>query len=98
MNTALVTGANKGIGLEVARQLGSKGFHVFLGARNSENGQKATEALGKTGAMATFVALDVSDPESIRNAMHSVSAAADHLDVRQQCGGHSRGRQLDHSA
>jgi NAD(P)-dependent dehydrogenase (short-subunit alcohol dehydrogenase family) len=81
MNTAFVTGANKGIGLEVARQLGSKGFHVFLGARNSENGQKATEALRKTGAMATFVALDVSDPESIRNAMHSVSAAADHLDV-----------------
>ena len=81
MNTALVTGANKGIGLEVARQLGSKGFHVFLGARNSENGQKATQALRKTGAMATFVSLDVSDPESIRNAVHLVSAAADHLDV-----------------
>ena len=81
MNTALVTGANKGIGLEVARQLGSMGFHVFLGARNSENGQKATQALRKTGAMATFVSLDVSDPESIRNAVHLVSAAADHLDV-----------------
>jgi NAD(P)-dependent dehydrogenase (short-subunit alcohol dehydrogenase family) len=81
MNTALVTGANKGIGLEVARQLGSMGFHVFLGARNCENGQKATQALRKTGAMATFVALDVSDPESIRNAVRLVSAAADHLDV-----------------
>ena len=81
MNTALVTGANKGIGLEVARQLGSKGFHVFLGARNSENGQNATQALRKTGTMATFVSLDVFDPESIRNAVHLFSAAADHLDV-----------------
>jgi NAD(P)-dependent dehydrogenase (short-subunit alcohol dehydrogenase family) len=81
MNTALVTGANKGIGLEVARQLGSMGFHVFLGARNSENGEKATQALRKTGALATFVSLDISDPESIRNAVQLVSAAADHLDV-----------------
>lgn len=81
MNTALVTGANKGIGLEVARQLGSMGFHVFLGARNSENGEKATQALRKTGALATFVSLDISDPASIRNAVQLVSAAADHLDV-----------------
>ena len=70
MNTALVTGANKGIGPEVARQLGGMGFHVFLGARNSENGEKTTQALRKTGAMATFVPLDVSGPESIRNAVH----------------------------
>jgi NAD(P)-dependent dehydrogenase (short-subunit alcohol dehydrogenase family) len=81
MKTAVVTGANKGIGNEVARQLVSRGFHVFVGARNSESGRKATEALRKNGAMATFVSLDVSDPESIRNAVHFVSAAADHLDV-----------------
>ena len=81
MKTVLVTGANKGIGLEVARQLGGKGFHVFVGARNSENGQKATEALRKSGATVTFVSLDVSDPESVRNAVHFVSASADHLDV-----------------
>ncbi len=61
---ALVTGANKGIGHEVARQLGSMGFHVLVGARNSENGQRTTEALRKTGATATFISLDVSDPES----------------------------------
>jgi NAD(P)-dependent dehydrogenase (short-subunit alcohol dehydrogenase family) len=81
MKTAVVTGANKGIGHEVARQLGTKGFHVFVGARNSANGRMATEALRKNGAMATFVSLDVSDPESIRNAVRFVSAAADHLDV-----------------
>jgi NADP-dependent 3-hydroxy acid dehydrogenase YdfG len=78
---ALVTGANKGIGHEVARQLGSKGFHAFLGARNLENGQQATQALRKTGAMTTFVSLDVSDPQSIRHAAHVVSAVTAHLDV-----------------
>ena len=67
---ALVTGANKGIGHEVARQLGSMGFHVLVGARNSENGQRTTEALRKTGATATFISLDVSDPESIGEAVH----------------------------
>jgi NAD(P)-dependent dehydrogenase (short-subunit alcohol dehydrogenase family) len=81
MKTALVTGANKGIGHQVARQLGSKGFHVFVGARNLENGQKATEGLRKNGAMATVIPLDVSNSESIGNAVHLVSAATDHLDV-----------------
>jgi NAD(P)-dependent dehydrogenase (short-subunit alcohol dehydrogenase family) len=41
MKTALVAGANKGIGYEVARQLAGKGFQVFVGARNREAGQKA---------------------------------------------------------
>jgi NAD(P)-dependent dehydrogenase (short-subunit alcohol dehydrogenase family) len=81
MQTALITGANKGIGHEVARQLGSKGFHVFVGARDSEKGQKATEALRKGGAMATFVPLNVADAGSIANAVHIVSDATDHLDV-----------------
>jgi NAD(P)-dependent dehydrogenase (short-subunit alcohol dehydrogenase family) len=81
MKTALVTGANKGIGLEVARQLGSKGFHVLVGARNLENGRKATEVLRKNTAKATVIPLDVSSSESIGNAAAFVSAAADHLDV-----------------
>ena len=81
MKTALVTGASKGIGYEVVRQLGSIGFHVFLGARNAESGQNATQALRTSGAMATFILLDICDPESVRNAVHLVSAAANHLDV-----------------
>ncbi len=41
--TAFVTGANKGIGFEVARQLAREGFRVFLGARNEEAGKAAAE-------------------------------------------------------
>jgi NAD(P)-dependent dehydrogenase (short-subunit alcohol dehydrogenase family) len=81
MKTALITGANKGIGFEVARQLGAKGFHVFVGARDSGKGHEATEILRKGGATATFIPLDVSVAQSISLAVHAVSEAADHLDV-----------------
>ena len=49
MKTALITGANKGIGHEVARQLAAKGFHVFVGARNAKAGRKAAEEIAKKG-------------------------------------------------
>ena len=47
MKTALITGANKGIGQEVARQLAAKGFHVFIGARNPKAGRKTADAIAK---------------------------------------------------
>jgi NAD(P)-dependent dehydrogenase (short-subunit alcohol dehydrogenase family) len=81
MKTVLITGANKGIGYEVARQLGGKGFHVFVGARNPQKGREATEALRKDGAIVTSVPLDVSDAGSIANAVHVVSEVADRLDI-----------------
>ncbi|HEY5779941.1 MAG TPA: SDR family oxidoreductase [Terrimicrobiaceae bacterium] len=81
MKTALVTGANKGIGYEVARQLGGKGFHVFIGARGSQKGRDAAQALKDGGAIATFVRLDISDAQSIVDAVHAISEIADHLDV-----------------
>ncbi len=64
MKTALVTGANKGIGREVARQLAAKGFHVFVGARNRKAGGKAADEIGKHGGKAAFLELDVSSGAS----------------------------------
>src|SRR6266480_4024496 len=79
--TALVTGANRGIGLEVSRQLAGKGFHVFLTARNRKAGIKAAAALQEQGGKVTFVELDVANPESIKRAAKEVAAAINHLDV-----------------
>ena len=82
MKTALVTGANKGIGLEVARQLAAHGFHVFLGARKTEAGLAAAAKLaGDNPGEVTFVRIDVSDSASVAAAAKEVGQATDHLDV-----------------
>src|SRR5947199_3525332 len=81
MKTVLVTGANKGIGHEVARQLAAKEFHVFVGARNAKAGRKAAEEIAKQTGKATFLEIDVSDSESVTNAAREFSKIADHLDV-----------------
>jgi NAD(P)-dependent dehydrogenase (short-subunit alcohol dehydrogenase family) len=88
---ALVTGANKGIGFEVARQLARKGFHVFLGARNTEAGEAAVQKLKReaekedsenTGrGEITFLKIDVSKPDSIRRAAEEFSRKSDRLDT-----------------
>jgi len=89
---ALVTGANKGIGFEVVRQLARKGFHVFLGARNSDAGVAAAQKLnreaeeedygkGRSGITATFIKIDVSKPDSIRRAAEEFSRKSDRLDT-----------------
>jgi NAD(P)-dependent dehydrogenase (short-subunit alcohol dehydrogenase family) len=75
---AIVTGANKGIGFEVARQLVAKGFRVFIGARNDKAGR---DAANKLGERATFLKIDVSDPTSIGKAAKKFEDAADQLDV-----------------
>jgi NAD(P)-dependent dehydrogenase (short-subunit alcohol dehydrogenase family) len=83
---ALVTGANKGIGFEVARDLARKGFHVFLGARNSDAGVAAVQKLDKEGEKEdygeiAFIKIDVSKPDSIRLAAEEFSRSTDRLDV-----------------
>src|SRR5436309_7859035 len=78
---ALVTGANKGIGFEVVRQLARKGFHVFLGARNAPAGQSAAEKLQTEGAgEISFLQIDVSNPTSVYGAVKEFTRLADHLD------------------
>ena len=80
MKTALVTGANKGIGREVAQQLAAKGFHVFVGARNAKAGRKAAEEIAKQGK-ATFLEIDVADNGSVSTAVREFSDIEDRLDV-----------------
>ncbi len=72
MTTALVTGANKGIGLEIVKQLIATGMTVYLAARDPEKGEKAAADAG-----ARFVQLDVTDAASVRRAAGTI----DHLDV-----------------
>ena len=77
---ALVTGANKGIGFEVTRELARMGFRVFLGARNVKQGRAAAEKLNKDGT-AVFIEIDVADFDSIRRAAKELADQTDHLDV-----------------
>ena len=81
MKTVLITGANKGIGYEVARQLVRKGFHIFIGARNQDAGRKAADKIAKGVGKATFLEIDVSDNASVTAAAREFAKAADHLDV-----------------
>lgn len=78
--TALVTGANKGIGFETARQLAQRGFIVWLGCRDEERGVAAANALAKDGEV-RFVRLDVTDDESVRAAAARVERETGPLDV-----------------
>ena len=76
----LITGANKGIGFEVARQLARRDFHVYLGARNEKAGQTAAEKLGEEGEV-TFIRIDVEKTESIARAVKVFSQQTDRLDT-----------------
>jgi len=79
--TALVTGANKGIGLEIARQLGKAGFLVFLGARNVAAGQAAAEKLRAQNLDVHPVELDLNRKETIEAAASAIRAHGQRLDV-----------------
>jgi NAD(P)-dependent dehydrogenase (short-subunit alcohol dehydrogenase family) len=82
MKSALVTGANKGIGFEVAKLLAQKGFFVYLGSRNMESGLSAVEKLkaeGISGVEAVHV--DVTDSESIDAARDMIGRKTEVLDL-----------------
>lgn len=75
---ALVTGANQGIGFQIAKELIAKGFTVLVGARNTERGEAAA---GELGAAAIALQLDVTDHASITAAAERVRKEFGRLDV-----------------
>ena len=81
MKTALVTGANKGIGFETVRQLLLKKFKVILTSRNSERGLMAIDKLDEFAENLIYVQLDVGNEESIINAAKDIQSKKIKLDV-----------------
>ena len=78
---ALVTGANKGIGHEIARQLAGLGFTVFAAARDPERGEASAAALREGGLDVRFVALDVTKTATILAAAKVIEEQVGRLDV-----------------
>ena len=78
---ALVTGANKGIGFEIARVLADQGMQVILGSRNLERGKQAVSDLKDQGLDVDLLEIDVSKSESISSAVKTLVETYDRLDV-----------------
>jgi NAD(P)-dependent dehydrogenase (short-subunit alcohol dehydrogenase family) len=76
MTVTLITGGNKGLGYETARQLIEQGHTVYVGARSVERGEAAASELG-----GQFVQLDVTDDASVEAALGVIAEREDHLDV-----------------
>ncbi len=80
--TALITGANKSIGFETAKQLLQQGYKVFIGSRDNERGEKAVNELKAAGFDdVEAIALEVTDAGSISHAAEELSTKIPHLDV-----------------
>lgn len=78
---ALVTGANRGIGLETVRQLARQGVHVLLAARSRDKAAAAAKTLQDDGLTVEAIELDVTDEASIAKAVKTVTDAHGHLDI-----------------
>ncbi|MEL6845554.1 MAG: SDR family NAD(P)-dependent oxidoreductase, partial [Bacteroidota bacterium] len=80
-SVAFITGANKGIGYEVARQLGKAGMKILLGARSRTRGSEALEKLRAEDIQVELILLDLADPQSIHRAVEDISHGYHHLDI-----------------
>lgn len=81
IRVALVTGGNKGIGLEIARQLAQAGVRVIIGARDNGRAQKSVDDLAAQGLAAQSVWLDLDDEQSITVAATTIAAEHGRLDI-----------------
>jgi NAD(P)-dependent dehydrogenase (short-subunit alcohol dehydrogenase family) len=79
--SVLITGGNKGLGLEAARRLGERGWTIFLGSRDPGRGRAAADKLAAGGADVVMVPLDVTSDESVADAVRLVRRYTDRLDV-----------------
>ncbi|OAS21052.1 SDR family oxidoreductase [Paenibacillus oryzisoli] len=89
---ALITGANKGIGLEIGRQLGQRGILVLLGARDVRKAKSAAQQLRAEEIEAYPIELDVTNPEHIRQVVAKIEQAYGRLDILVN----NAGTYLDH--
>lgn len=78
---ALITGANKGIGFEIARQLGERGHVVLIGARDELRGKQAADSLAGRGIAAVPVRIDVTDPACVADAAAQIERGYGRLDI-----------------
>ncbi|CAG7644995.1 SDR family oxidoreductase [Paenibacillus allorhizosphaerae] len=78
---ALVTGGNRGIGKEIARQLSQKGLHVLIGCRDEEKGRDAVNQLRKEGGSVELAVVEVNRPGSIAQMMDRVAQRFGRFDV-----------------
>lgn len=78
---ALVTGANRGIGLEIARQLGEQGAAVVLGVRDASRGEAAAGTLTAQGLTATALRLDVTDADCAARTAREIERRYGRLDI-----------------
>ena len=76
MRVALITGGNKGLGYETARQLKEQGYKVYIGSRDTARGAQAAEALDVTS-----IQLDVTDEDSIKQAEEAIQGEEGRLDI-----------------
>ncbi|MCI0184410.1 SDR family NAD(P)-dependent oxidoreductase [Sulfoacidibacillus ferrooxidans] len=74
---ALITGANKGIGFEIARNIGKRGYDILVGARDVARGQASAEKLVAEGISATFIKIDLNELDSLHTAANMI----DSLDI-----------------
>jgi NAD(P)-dependent dehydrogenase (short-subunit alcohol dehydrogenase family) len=82
MRTVLITGANKGIGFETAKQLAKLGYYVYLGSRDEARGAEALDNLKASGATnVESIRIDVTDSRSIRQAVAKLESRIGSLDI-----------------
>ncbi len=78
---ALITGANKGIGLETARQLGQQGITVLIGARDESRGKEAAAQLAAEGIDAHYIKVDLEQPADFQAVHDEIAKAYGKLDI-----------------